>query len=377
MKKIFQLSIIAFLFVVLNACDKKLSSDLPLPVVHKAAVYISTNNGNLICYHPSTGVKQWEVILKGINTGVPVLYDSKLYLVTMDGYFYAIDVMKGEISLEKNIGKPNRLSMALNGNDLVMTGVDSLYCMNTNGDIKWTYNPGVTGTSSPQVANGRVYFGAGDKIHAVDASNGNGVWTSPGAGGIDILSSPRVTNGLVYFGGQDKYIYALNESDGSIKWRYFTGDKISSSPLVYGGMCLIGSTDFGIYCIDTTSPTVPLVGELRWKYPTLERVNSSATVHEASNTILIGSYDFNLYAVDHVSGALKWKYPAGSIIKSSPVVYGNYVYFCSVDRYLYCVDARNGNTVWKALMNGSTESSPMVDDLASGKYPGISGMSAY
>jgi hypothetical protein len=156
-----------------------------------------------------------------------------------------------------------------------------------------------------------------------------------------------------------------------------TGDKIISSPMVYGGMCIIGSADFGVYCIDTTSPSAPPAGELRWAYPTIDRVNSSATVHEASNTVLIGGHDFNLYAIDHVSGILKWKYPAGSLIKSSPVVYGNYVYFTAVDRYLYCVDVRNGSTVWKSFLNGSTESSPMVDDLKNGQYPGVSGMSKY
>lgn len=377
MKKLFQLAVFASFLLLLNACSKNRSSDLPLPVVRKEAVYVTTNNNNLISYHPGTGAKQWEVNLKGSCEGVPVLYNKKLYLVTNAGYFYSIDILKGEIYLEKNIQKPNKLSMALNGSNLVMAGNDSLYCFTTNGDLVWNYSPGASCTSSPQVANGRVYVGAGPKIHAVDAGNGAGVWTSFSASGLDILSSPRVSNGLVYFGGQDKYIYAANESNGSLKWRYLTNDKVVSSPLVYGGMCIAGSADFGIYCIDTTSPTAPPNGELRWVYQTKERImNSSPAVHVPSNTILVGSYDFNLYAIDHVTGTLKWKYPAGSIIKSSPVVYGNYVYFSSVDRYLYCVDVRNGATVWKALMNGSTENSPMVDDLKNGIYPSVSGMSA-
>jgi outer membrane protein assembly factor BamB len=214
-------------------------------------------------------------------------------------------------------------------------------------------------------------------MHAVNASTGAAVWTSAAVIG-SILSSPRVSNGLVYYGATDKKIYAINENNGSLKWNYSTGDIITSSPMVYGGMCIIGSTDYGLYCIDTTSPSTPPSGELRWKYMTNERINySSATIHEASNTLLIGGYDFNLYAIDHVSGTLKWKYPAGSLIKSSPVVYGNYVYFVAVDRYLYCVDVRNGSAVWKSYLNGSTESSPMVDDLQNGQYPSVSGMSKY
>ncbi|GBL35312.1 acyl-CoA synthetase family member 4 [Filimonas sp.] len=378
MKKLTYLAYASLIVLLAISCGKQKSSDLPLPVDRKEAVYITTNNNNLISYNPYTGVKYWEVFFKGSSEGVPVLYKKKLYLTTNAGYFYAIDILKGEITIEKDLQKTSILSLAVD-NDRIYMGsqTDSFYCYDLNGSKQWSYDPGTQCKSSPQVANGRVYFGAGDKIHAINATNGAFVWTSPSAGGVDILSSPRVSNGLVYYGGQDKKIYAINESNGALKWQYMTGDKIISSPMVYGGMCIIGSADFGVYCIDTTSPSAPPAGELRWAYPTIDRVNSSATVHEASNTVLIGGHDFNLYAIDHVSGILKWKYPAGSLIKSSPVVYGNYVYFTAVDRYLYCVDVRNGSTVWKSFLNGSTESSPMVDDLKNGQYPGVSGMSKY
>ncbi|MEN9339483.1 MAG: hypothetical protein RIQ62_795 [Bacteroidota bacterium] len=334
---------------------------------------MTTDNNNLISYNPYTGNKQWEIHMQGNSQGVPVLYNNKLYLVTNNGYFYAVDIVLGKVSLEVFINHSSTHSLAVDNGKLFMAS-DKLYCYDLNGIMVWQYNPNTPCTASPQVANGRVYVAAGDKIHAVTTA-GAAVWTSPSAGGQDIVSSPRVSNGLVYYGGQDKNVYAINESNGSLKWKYLTNDRVKSSPLVYGGMCLVGSDDFGLYCVDTTSPTLPFTGELRWVYPSLERISSSPTVHEASNTILVGSYDFNLYAVDHVSGKLKWKYPAGSLIKCSPVVYGNYVYFSAYDRYLYCVDIRYGSTVWKSYMNGNSDSSPMVDDLSNGIFPSISGMS--
>ncbi|HOZ51800.1 MAG TPA: PQQ-binding-like beta-propeller repeat protein [Chitinophagaceae bacterium] len=378
MKKLLYLAFVSLFTLLIVSCGKKKSTDLPLPTARKESVYITTNNNNLISYNPANGTKHWEISLNGASEGVPVLYKKKLYIVTNSGYFYAIDIVKGEISLEKDIQKPSRFSIAVD-NDKVYIASDSLYCYDLNGSMIWKYDPGTSTpcTSSPQVANSRVYLGLRDMIHAVDANSGGPVWVSPSASGLDIVSSPRVSNGLVYFGGLDKKIYALNESDGSLKWEYLTGDKILSSPMVYGGMCITGSADYGVYCIDTTSPTLPPNGELRWKYKTIDRVNSCATVHEVSNTILVGGHDFNLYAIDHVSGTLKWKYPASSIIETSPVVYGEYVYFASVDRYLYCVDVRNGNTVWKSFLNGSSKSSPMVDDLKNGLYPSVSGMSKY
>lgn len=376
MKKFISPLYIGLLSLLLASCAKNKSKDYPLPVIRKEAVYITTANNNLISYQPSTGVKQWEIHMKGNSEGVPVLYNKKLYLVTNNGYFYVVDILRGEITLEVNTGKSSSLSLAA-ASDRIYMSSDMLYCFDLNGSLQWQYDPTTPCTSSPTLSNGKVYLGAGDRIHAVDAGNGSAIWTSPSAGGVDIVSSPKVSNGLVYFGGQDKKVYALNENNGTVKWEYMTGDKIKSSPIVYGGMCLVGSEDFGVYCIDTTSPTLPPLGELRWKLPTLERVYSSPAVHETSNTILVGSYDFNLYAIDHVSGDMKWKYPAGSLIKSSPVVYGDYVYFTAYDKYMYCVDCRFGTTVWKSYINGNTDSSPMIDDLKNGLYPGNSGMSKY
>jgi outer membrane protein assembly factor BamB len=378
MKKLIYLLSTLLVFMLAVSCGKKKSSDLPLPVERKEAVYITTNNNNLISYNPYTGAKQWEVILKGSCEGVPVLNKKKLYLITNTGYFYSIDILKGDIYLEKDIQKTSRESIAIDGDKVYVSTTDSFYCYDLTGNEIWHYNNGnpfMQCTSSPQIANGVVYFAAGDTLHAVSAGNGSPVWTYAPSSGFDIVSSPRVSNGLVYFGGQDQKIYAVNASNGSLKWEYLTGDKVASSPMVYGGMCILGSADYGIYCIDTTS--APPNGELRWKYPTNDRVGSSPTIHEPTNTVLVGGYDFNLYAIDHVSGLLKWKYPTGSIISSSPVVYGDYVYFNAVDRYLYCVDIRNGSTVWKSFLNGTSESSPMVDDMSSGLYPGISGMSKY
>ncbi|HNB80842.1 MAG TPA: PQQ-binding-like beta-propeller repeat protein [Chitinophagaceae bacterium] len=376
MKNVIYYCLCALMAFTALSCGKTQSNDFPLPVVRKEAVFICTDNNNLISYDPYTGAKHWEVNFKGNSRGVPVLWKKKLYLVTNNGYFYAVDVLKGKISLEVNITNSSDYSLAVENDRLYMAS-DKLYCYDLNGTLVWQYDPLTPCTASPTLVNGKVYVPANDRIHAVDAGSGSGVWTSPSAGGINIQSSPRVSNGLVYFGGENKKIYALQQSDGSVRWEYLTGDRIKSSPLVYGGMCICGSEDFGLYCIDTTSPTLPPNGELRWKYTTLDRISSSPAVHEASNTIIVGGYDFNLYAIDHVSGLLKWKYPAGSLIKSSPLVYGNYIFFTSYDRYLYCVDVRYGNTVWKSYINGNTDSSPMADDMTNGVYPTVSGMSKY
>lgn len=360
---------------VWTSCTKSKSTDTPLPKSRAEAVYVTTDNNNLINYNLNNGTKNWEVNFKGSCVGSTVILKKRLYALTSNGYLYCVDIVKGSIVREINtsllIPSPSTFenNALLGYNDRLYIGADKLYCYDTLGNAIWSYDPGGYCTGSPTIKNNKIFVPGTQRIHCVDLS-GNSIWTS-NIIGTDVFSSPTVSNGVVYFGADDKKVYAINESDGTPKWDYATNDDVISSPMIYGGMCVIGSNDLSIHCIDTTT------GLKRWTYQTMERVISSPSVHPFTNTVVVGSYDFNLYGIDHVTGALKWKYPAGSLIKSSPVVYKDYVYFTAYDRYLYCVDARNGNLVWKQFTNGNSQGSPIVDDLSNGVYSSISGMSAY
>ncbi|MBN1233906.1 MAG: PQQ-binding-like beta-propeller repeat protein, partial [Candidatus Coatesbacteria bacterium] len=45
--------------------------------------------------------------------------------------------------------------------------------------------------------------------------------------------------------------YALNFSDGTLKWRYKTGFLVHSSPCISDGVVYVGSNDYYIYAIET------------------------------------------------------------------------------------------------------------------------------
>ena len=69
--------------------------------------------------------------------------------------------------------------------------------------------------------------------------------------------------------------------------------------------------------------------------------------NKIGSTVFIGSTDGNLYALEALSGKLKWKFTASGIIVSSPTVMGNLVIFGSADRTLYAVNAITGLLEWK------------------------------
>lgn len=185
--------------------------------------------------------------------------------------------------------------------------------------------------------------------------------------GNKIVSSPAASGDMVYFGCEDHSLYAVNKHSGKLVWKFVTGGAVSSSPAVYKNAVYFGSYDGYYYAVNTTT------GKLAWKFKTggEKRVGSKSlwTMKpkdiymedpfdfflsspvigtESKNPIVyFGSSDGNLYAVDAGTGEKKWSYQTDGLIHSSPALYDGKVYFGSWDRYLYALDATTGKLAWK------------------------------
>lgn len=104
---------------------------------------------------------------------------------------------------------------------------------------------GVTGT--PVVAGGTAYFGDWKgQVHAVEASSGHPVWTTPLQGGA-VVGSPAI-DGKRVFVGVGKTLYALDRSTGHILWQAVTNanpySQINASPVVLGDLVFEGTAQF-------------------------------------------------------------------------------------------------------------------------------------
>ena len=101
-------------------------------------------------------------------------------------------------------------------------------------------------------------------------------------------------------------------------------------------------------------------GELKWSFPTGAAIHSSPAV--ADGTVYVGSADFRLYALDAETGEQRWVFQAGSWIQSSPAVADGIVYIGSNDGYLYAVDADTGEELWNFYTKFPVKSTPAVAD---------------
>ncbi|MBI3367178.1 MAG: PQQ-binding-like beta-propeller repeat protein [Burkholderiales bacterium] len=265
--------------------------------------------------------------------------------------------------------------------------------------VKWSFPTGDRVVSSPAWHDGALIFGSDDgHVYAVDATSGRQRWAQRTGGPVP--SSPAVADGRVYIASYDGRLYALDARNGDVLWKFATEgerrfearglhgqrpraqtfadpfDVYLSSPVVVQGTVFFGSGDGHVYAVDAVS------GALRWKFKTGDVVHASPAV--ADGVVYVGSWDGALYALDARSGAQVWRFQGGldplmfnqQGFQASPAVVDGTVYVGCRDSNLYAIDARSGQEKWHVANGGSwVITSPAVSE---GKvYFGTSDTSLY
>jgi outer membrane protein assembly factor BamB len=199
------------------------------------------------------------------------------------------------------------------------------------GGTRWSFEVSDWISTTPAVAEGRVYFGdATGRVRALDASTGEEVWSFDA--GSKVLSSPALTDGTLYFGANGR-LYALDARTGDPHWTFdLRWPTVKSSPAVAGGTVFVGCHGGG----------------------GCRLVPDDETCDAPDET---GSLD----AVDADLGAEEWRYDVERDVRSSPAVADGIVYLgCAGGAS--AVRAADGREAWRVEFGSYVDSSPAVAD---------------
>jgi eukaryotic-like serine/threonine-protein kinase len=89
---------------------------------------------------------------------------------------------------------------------------------------------------------------------------------------------------------------------------------------------------------------------VKWKFPTGDRVVSSPVWQ--ANVIYFGGDDGNVYAVDAETGRQIWKHATGGPVPSTPAISDDTVFVVSYDGKLHALNSKTGGTKWKFATGG-------------------------
>ncbi len=334
-----------------------------LPVINSISIYPQPvfTAANLVCaaYDPDGDALTyaWTV------GGVPVTTGSNAqwYSPGIPGYYtVGISVNDGSGSIvngSSSIAISSASPWPKFHDGIQSTGLSPINTSAITGTVKWKSHTNNSVYSSPAIgSDGTVYIGSQDNnVYALNPTDGSVKWKCP-TGGFVNSSSPAIgADGTVYVGSEDNNVYALNPTDGSVKWKYPTGGPVDSSPAIGAdGTVYVGSNDNYVYALNPTD------GSVKWKYPTGGSVVSSPAIG-ADGTVYVGSDDDYVYALNPADGSVKWKYNAGIYVMSSPAIGADgTVYIGSFDGYVYALNPADGSVKWKYLTGFFVLSSPAI-----------------
>lgn len=172
--------------------------------------------------------------------------------------------------------------------------------------------------------------------------------------GDEVRSSASHAGGAVYVGSYDGFLYAIDETDGTVRWRFRTQRGVVSRPLPAADAVIFGSEDRTVYAVSRSN------GREIWSFRTNMAVRSSAVADE--HACFIGSDDGFVYRLERTRGAVGWRYRTWGPVRSTPALTGSLVMFGSDDGYLYAVHRESGSLCWRVNIGAPIQSSPAVAD---------------
>ncbi len=190
--------------------------------------------------------------------------------------------------------------------------------------------------------NGKVYVATARGLYVLDGQSGELVWRYDSD--LPMGNSPTVYNGFVYIGGYDKKLHVFREnSTGSVSPVFsfsFAKAGYDTNPLVIRDgantngktMIFAGSRDGNMYAFSFDEQS--LQGTLEWRYSTGEAIHLSAAYR--NGIIYFASNNNYAYALRASNGSLVWKsakLPGDGFQTYWPVIYNDKVIFPTNARY--------------------------------------------
>jgi eukaryotic-like serine/threonine-protein kinase len=304
------------------------------PAIADGVVYIPSMDGHLYAINQETGKEKWNFKSSMPIASSPAVAAGLIYFVSSGGALDAVDIATGKIKWVL----PTEYERKFEAKNL--HGYPS--AAQTMPDA-WDMF-----TSSPAVANGKVFFGSGDgNVYAADAQTGVLQWKF--ATKDVVHASPAVVGGTVYIGSWDSYLYAIYAETGQQKWAFKTGEDAAihnqvgfqSSPAVVDGVVYVGCRDAHVYAIDAVT------GREKWDYPTSKSwVIGTPAVRDG--VVYAGTSDSSRFmALNAKTGRLRFNFDAKSYMFSSPALAGDVAYAGDHNGRLYAINIKTGKLVWE------------------------------
>ncbi len=169
------------------------------------------------------------------------------------------------------------------------------------------------------------------------------LWSTPMGG---LIEFPAVVwNGKAYIGNAHATIRAVSAQTGRVLWRHDTPHgQMASSPAVWGSYLVYHDMNGNVWLLDRAN------GRVRWRFPVGSPIESSPIVRDGVD--YFGSWNGRVYALDLRRRHLRWSRDFGAKITASATLTRDRLYIGDYAGRLWALAPATGRTQWIGSVNG-------------------------
>ena len=215
--------------------------------------------------------------------------------------------------------------------------------------------------ATPAVDESGIYIGSDAGWFYKLNHEGNVVWktylakTEQGVHGTALLSKQ-----YLWIGAYNGVLYCLKKQTGEVVWTIHLGDAIGASPSYYKGQIIISVELLFPRNMGYVASVSARDGSLNWKMPlTSAHIHSSVAIHPEKGYGVTGANNNFLFKIDLESGKVLWALQMKGDIKSTPLIYKDYIYVSNWGNQFAAV-SEAGKILWSTDIKSGSQSSPTL-----------------
>lgn len=175
-----------------------------------------------------------------------------------------------------------------------------------------------------------------------------------------IISSPLLLNDRIYVTGMGGMLYCIDKDKGQhVNGFEFNGGRplksgFRSKPVTDGNTIFVGSFDHNLYAVDS------ITGSRQWAFATDGQIEGAPVL--MGGKIYVGNWSGKLYCIDKTNLQQVWVFQADAAIRCTPVAYNGRIYFGDQSGKFYCVAAGSQpELVWDFKAGKEIYGEPVTD----------------
>jgi len=287
--------------------------------------------------------------------------DDIVFLATLDGKIHGLNIKNG-VKVGSISVKAKSLSSApvINGNSLLYAtnGAEDNYIYKYDlikGQETWQIPINRSETAPLFVRNKFITSTVQGEVICVDSDNGKILWNSSKTNSDEkfeaFYSSPASSGNLIFIGNDNGILYSINVNTGLINRKIKTESKIISDVSIYNNYVFFGTSKGDLYCTDTSLNII-------WSLQTGYKFMTSFTF--MNNIVIAPAVEGIILMINIKTGLSVKEIPLSGALISPPLLNDGKIYIGCFDNFFYCIDAHNGNFTSRTKFEGRIRSSAVI-----------------